>query len=207
MTETVVDAGFDGQALFQTLAGKPMRTVAVQARGAEALVEANATLGLALSDDEIEYLAKSFQRPGARPHRRRADDVRPGQQRALPPQDLQRPVGDRRPGTAQHAVRHDPRHPQGAARRHRSPIPTMPPSWKAAGPALPGRRARPAGRGGRGRRPGPLYPPRHHRAHADEGGNAQSPDRHRAVPRRVHRRGRRDPRRRRDRPRLQARPA
>ena len=67
MTETVVDAGFDGQALFQTLAGKPMRTVAVQARGAEALVEANATLGLALSDDEIEYLAKSFSDLGRDP--------------------------------------------------------------------------------------------------------------------------------------------
>lgn len=41
MTETVVDASFDGQALFQPLAGKPMRTVDVQARGAAALVEAN----------------------------------------------------------------------------------------------------------------------------------------------------------------------
>ena len=67
MTETVVDAGFDGQALFQTLAGKPMRTVAVQARGAEALVEANATLGLALSDDEIEYLASPSATWGATP--------------------------------------------------------------------------------------------------------------------------------------------
>ena len=44
-----------------------MRTVAVQARGAEALVEANATLGLALSDDEIEYLAKSFSDLGRDP--------------------------------------------------------------------------------------------------------------------------------------------
>ena len=41
--------------------------MAVQARGAEALVEANATLGLALSDDEIEYLAKSFSDLGRDP--------------------------------------------------------------------------------------------------------------------------------------------
>ncbi|CAB3893378.1 Phosphoribosylformylglycinamidine synthase [Achromobacter insuavis] len=67
MTETVVDAGFDGQALFQPLAGKPMRTVDVQARGAAALVEANISLGLALSDDEIEYLAQSFSDLGRDP--------------------------------------------------------------------------------------------------------------------------------------------
>ncbi|KAG0733820.1 hypothetical protein G6F23_012976 [Rhizopus arrhizus] len=40
-------------------AGKPMRTVGVQANGVQALAEANVSLGLALSEDEIEYLAKS----------------------------------------------------------------------------------------------------------------------------------------------------
>ncbi|MCR2521887.1 hypothetical protein NSP42_25800, partial [Salmonella enterica] len=39
----------------------------VQARGAAALVEANSTLGLALSDDEIEYLAQSFSDQGRDP--------------------------------------------------------------------------------------------------------------------------------------------
>ncbi|WP_459614285.1 phosphoribosylformylglycinamidine synthase [Bordetella sp. 2513F-2] len=67
MTETVVDASFDGSALFQTLAGKPMRTVPVQQQGRAALVEANATLGLALSDDEIDYLAASFGALGRDP--------------------------------------------------------------------------------------------------------------------------------------------
>ena len=60
MTETVVDAGFDGQALFTPLAGKPMSTVPVGAQGRAALVEANTALGLALSEDEIDYLAESF---------------------------------------------------------------------------------------------------------------------------------------------------
>ncbi|MFQ6689589.1 phosphoribosylformylglycinamidine synthase, partial [Bordetella pertussis] len=60
MTETVVDGAFDGQALFETLAGKPMRTVAVQAEGRAALEQANVALGLALSEDEIDYLAQSF---------------------------------------------------------------------------------------------------------------------------------------------------
>ncbi len=67
MTETVVGADFDGQALFQPLAGKPMRTVAVGQHGRDALVEANATLGLALSEDEIDYLAQSFTSLGRDP--------------------------------------------------------------------------------------------------------------------------------------------
>jgi len=67
MTETVVDAEFDGQALFATLAGKPMRTVAVQAEGRVALEQANVDLGLALSDDEIDYLARAFGELGRDP--------------------------------------------------------------------------------------------------------------------------------------------
>src|SRR6185312_6081381 len=60
MIETVVDAGFDGQALFAPLAGKPVRTVPVLAQGRAALVQANVALGLALSEDEIDYLAEAF---------------------------------------------------------------------------------------------------------------------------------------------------
>jgi phosphoribosylformylglycinamidine synthase len=62
MTETVVDADFDGQALFAPVEGRPMRTVPVLAQGRGALAEANTTLGLALSDDEIDYLAEAFAR-------------------------------------------------------------------------------------------------------------------------------------------------
>ncbi len=60
MTETVVQGDFDGQALFTPLNGKPMRTVAVKAQGRAALEEANVSLGLALSEDEIDYLTQSF---------------------------------------------------------------------------------------------------------------------------------------------------
>ena len=67
MTETVVDAAFDGQALFTPLASKPMRTMPVQAEGRDALVHANIELGLALSDDEIDYLAQSFADLGRDP--------------------------------------------------------------------------------------------------------------------------------------------
>ncbi|OZI25624.1 phosphoribosylformylglycinamidine synthase [Bordetella genomosp. 7] len=67
MTETVVNADFDAQALFQPLEGKPMRTVPVQADGRAALAEANIALGLALSEDEIDYLAQAFGALGRDP--------------------------------------------------------------------------------------------------------------------------------------------
>lgn len=67
MTETVVQGNFDGQTLFTPLAGKPMRTVAVKAEGRGALEQANVSLGLALSDDEIDYLTTSFTELGRDP--------------------------------------------------------------------------------------------------------------------------------------------
>src|SRR5690606_970746 len=67
MTETVVDAAFDGQALFTSLPGKPTTTIGVLSAGGQALVEANTALGLALSADEIDYLADAFNRLGRDP--------------------------------------------------------------------------------------------------------------------------------------------
>ena len=67
MTETVVDESFDPQKLFASLPGKPMQTVAVIAQGKKALVEANVALGLALSEDEIDYLTNSFTELGRDP--------------------------------------------------------------------------------------------------------------------------------------------
>src|SRR5690606_17417389 len=67
MTETVTDASFDGQALFASLPGKPTATVPVLKEGRQALVEANVSLGLALSEDEIDYLADAFNGLGRDP--------------------------------------------------------------------------------------------------------------------------------------------
>jgi len=67
MTETVVDQRFDPKALFDSLPGKPMQTVPVVKLGKAALLEANTTLGLALSEDEIDYLTKSFTGLGRDP--------------------------------------------------------------------------------------------------------------------------------------------
>jgi phosphoribosylformylglycinamidine synthase len=60
MTEAVVDWPFDGAALFSGLSAKPMLHVPVLAQGIAALKKANTDLGLALSDDEIEYLESAF---------------------------------------------------------------------------------------------------------------------------------------------------
>ena len=62
MTESVVPADFPAENLFVELAGKPMATVPLMAEGRKALEEANVTMGLALSEDEIDYLAENFAR-------------------------------------------------------------------------------------------------------------------------------------------------
>lgn len=67
MTETVVDVDFNGEALFTTLDGKPMQTIAVIEQGKPALETANQTMGLALSDDEVDYLIDAFTKLGRNP--------------------------------------------------------------------------------------------------------------------------------------------
>jgi len=59
MTETVLLARGEAAQLFAHEKTRPLRTVSL-ANGREALVKANQDLGLALSDDEIDYLVKNF---------------------------------------------------------------------------------------------------------------------------------------------------
>jgi phosphoribosylformylglycinamidine synthase len=60
MTQTVVDGDSDPD-LFAHHHPKPLQSVAIIEQGRDALVTANAELGLALSEDEIDYLTESFQ--------------------------------------------------------------------------------------------------------------------------------------------------
>lgn len=62
MTESAVPPDFPVQNLFIDLQGRPMETVPLLAQGRKALEEANADMGLALSDDEIAYLADAFEK-------------------------------------------------------------------------------------------------------------------------------------------------
>ncbi len=60
MTETVFNRLDDCQSLFRHEAPRPLTRVPVLAAGRKALEEANAHLGLALADDEIDYLVEAF---------------------------------------------------------------------------------------------------------------------------------------------------
>lgn len=67
MTQAVLNDPEDATCLFNQAAPKPYRQVDVLGSGRQALVTANAELGLALSEDEIEYLVESFQSLGRNP--------------------------------------------------------------------------------------------------------------------------------------------
>lgn len=67
MTESVVELPFDATALFTDLVSKPMASVDVLHEGREALVRANGDMGLALSEDEIDYLMAAFERAQRNP--------------------------------------------------------------------------------------------------------------------------------------------
>ncbi|MDH5538428.1 MAG: phosphoribosylformylglycinamidine synthase [Rhizobacter sp.] len=67
MTESVLLAHDDARHLFDQRSGTPMQHIDVLALGRAALGEANARFGLALSDDEVDYLEAAFKRLGRNP--------------------------------------------------------------------------------------------------------------------------------------------
>ena len=67
MTEAVMTSLDAAHALFRHVAPRELTTVDVMAGGRAALEAANRALGLALSEDEIDYLADSFRRIGRNP--------------------------------------------------------------------------------------------------------------------------------------------
>lgn len=60
MTETVISNIAEAGSLFEQTSAKPLEEVDIEKQGPKALEDANSTLGLALSADEIEYLYKAF---------------------------------------------------------------------------------------------------------------------------------------------------
>ncbi len=67
MTESVLETLNDAEALFHHYPPRPLTRVDVMGEGRAALEAANRGLGLALSDDEIDYLAENFVRMGRNP--------------------------------------------------------------------------------------------------------------------------------------------
>ena len=64
MTEAVLDSGADAAALFAAHKPAPLTTVTLGENGARALARANADFGLALSDQEIDYLVGCYAELG-----------------------------------------------------------------------------------------------------------------------------------------------
>ena len=67
MTESVLDSVDAARALFHHVAPQPLASIDLLGGGREALVRANTELGLALSGDEIDYLADNFGKLGRNP--------------------------------------------------------------------------------------------------------------------------------------------
>ncbi len=67
MTENAVFELQAAQQLFTALQAAPLATVDVLAQGRSALLHANQALGLALADDEIDYLQSAFTQLGRNP--------------------------------------------------------------------------------------------------------------------------------------------
>ena len=118
MTETVLASFDEAERLFRHFEPQPAASIDVLKGGTDALERANRDMGLALSDDEIAYLAENFTRAGRNPtdvelmmfaqanseHCRHkifnADWVIDGKARA------------------EHAVRHDTHHARAQSARH-----------------------------------------------------------------------------------------
>ena len=67
MTEVVVAGEADASVLFDTFEPRRLARVAVLEEGAAAIERANRELGMALADDEIEYLVDAFRELGRNP--------------------------------------------------------------------------------------------------------------------------------------------
>ncbi|WP_017445625.1 phosphoribosylformylglycinamidine synthase [Gayadomonas joobiniege] len=68
MVEVVYSEMAQAEALFEKAQPAPLRSVDILGGGREALVNANTTMGLALADDEIDYLVENFQRLNRNPN-------------------------------------------------------------------------------------------------------------------------------------------
>ena len=195
MTESVLDTLEAAVGLFQHAAPQPLATVPVLAAGRAALEQANKNLGLALSEDEIDYLVDAFQRQ----LRRDPTDVELMMFAQANSEHCRHKIfnadwiidGERSDKTLFGMIRNTHRlNPQGVLSAYRDNAAVIEGS--------PGRRwfVQAGRRWLRGGRRADRHP--------HEGRNAQSPYRDFAVPRCRHGLGWRDPRRRGDRARRQA---
>ncbi|MDT0593717.1 phosphoribosylformylglycinamidine synthase [Glaciecola petra] len=68
MTQMILPSIDNAKSLFEQQSPKPLKEVDVLSKGREALVDANKVLGLALAEDEIDYLLENFIKLKRNPH-------------------------------------------------------------------------------------------------------------------------------------------
>ncbi|MBT4606126.1 MAG: phosphoribosylformylglycinamidine synthase, partial [Thiotrichales bacterium] len=68
MTEAVLESADDAEVLFTTTEPAPLISVDILGGGHAALEQANGELGLALAEDEIDYLVENFRTMGRNPN-------------------------------------------------------------------------------------------------------------------------------------------
>ncbi len=110
MMESVFDELEAGEKLFAHHQPTPVTSVDLLGEGRQALIDANLRLGLALADDEIDYLQDAFTRLGRNPNDIELYMFARGELRALSPQDFQRRLDHRRRTAAEVAVQNDQKH-------------------------------------------------------------------------------------------------
>ncbi len=194
MTESVLFDPADAKHLFDEQPARPSVAIDVVGGGRAALVAANREFGLALSDDEIDYLLDAFRGLGRNP-----SDVELMMFAQANSEHCRHKIFNARftiDGVAEARSMFEMiRHTHALAPQHTVVAYSDNASVMEGGEAerwLP-----------EGYTNAPRYACSSRAdARADEGRDAQPPDRDRAVPGRLDRRRRRDPRRRRDRPRL-----
>jgi hypothetical protein len=193
MTESVLDSVDAARALFHHVVPQPLSTVDILAGGKAALVKANTELGLALSDDEIDYLVENFGKVGRNP-----TDVELMMFAQANSEHCRHKIfnaswtvdGEDQPLSLFGMIRETHKaHPEGTVVAYSDNAAVI--EGATITPLLPARRWQLPVRRGADPHPG-------------QGRNAQPPDRDLALSRRGHRLGRRDPRRGRHRARLQA---
>ena len=68
MTQSVLDGVQQAESLFQRAEPQEMKSIDLLEKGRAALEQANTALGLALAEDEIDYLSAQFTKLGRNPN-------------------------------------------------------------------------------------------------------------------------------------------
>ena len=109
---------------------RPLVHIDVLGSGKEALSQANKRHGLALAEDEIDYLCEAYGALGRNPTDVELMIVLPGQLGALSPQDLQCHLDDQRRAPGKDAFRDDQEHLREISRGECCPLIATTPSDK-----------------------------------------------------------------------------